>query len=65
MMLALDMLMMTKVSASLERIYIHQNHLDTDDHTYPFHCFHLLTPIQCMTTNGQMVSVGLEQMWLF
>ena len=60
MMLALDMLMMTKVSAHLERMYIGWNHLDTDDHTYPFYCFHLSTPIQCMTMNGQMVSAGLE-----
>ena len=65
MMLGLDMLMMTKVNACLERMYICQNHLDTDDHTYPFHFFHLLTPTQCMTMNGQMVSDGLEQMWLF
>ena len=55
MMLILDMLMMTKVNACLERMYIHWNHLDTDDHTYP-----LLTPIQCIAMNGQMVSAGLE-----
>ena len=65
MMLGLDMLMMTKVNTCLERMYICQKHLDADDHTYPFHCLHLLTPTQCMTMNGQMVSAGLEQMWLF